>query len=473
MHDHADLAPYAHYIDNLFRRQQHVRSAEVESLLGALGDVFGGPSNTYEMLTSSEIPFADAVSADGEKHKLTQGTLGRLLNEPDRELRRTAWQHMADGHLAVKNTLASNYTTAVKQAVFNARARSYPSALEASLFENNIPVSVFRNLIDTFQKNLPTWHRYWAIRRRALGVETLHPWDIWAPIAKQQPVVSYQQGVEWVAEGMAPLGEEYVSALRRGCLEERWVDVLPNVGKTQGAFSSGMYETYPFIMLNWNDNLFAVSTLAHELGHSMHSYLTWKHQPPIYSNYSLFVAEVASNFNQALVRSHLMQTNDDPQFQIAVIEEAMYNFHRYFFIMPTLARFELEMHERVERGDALTAEGMNQRLLELYQEGYGVELDPDGERTGITWAQFGHFYSNFYVYQYATGISAANALADRILTGDTQARDHYLKFLSLGSSVYPIDALKVAGVDMSTPDVVETAFGVLARYVDRLGQLVG
>jgi oligoendopeptidase F len=225
-------------------------------------------------------------------------------------------------------------------------------------------------------------------------------------------------------------------------------------------------------MTNYTNNLESVSTLAHELGHSMHSYMTNRTQPYIYTGYSLFVAEVASNFNQALVRAHLMQTNDDPQFQIAVIEEAMQNFHRYFFIMPTLARFELEMHERAEAGEGLTADVMNTRMLELFDEGYGGELNPDGERTGITWAQFPHLYANFYVYQYATGISAAHALAEKILAGAAGAVDNYLKFLSLGSSVYPIEALNVAGVDMTTPQAVESTFAVLGRYVDRLEQLV-
>ena len=197
---------------------------------------------------------------------------------------------------------------------------------------------------------MPTWHRYWAVRRKALGVETLYPYDIWAPLATVQPAVEYEQAVEWICEGMAPLGEDYVAALRRGCLKDRWVDIYPNQGKRQGAFCFGWQGTYPFIMHNYNDDLNRMSTLAHELGHSMHSYLTWQNQPGLYANYSLFVAEVASNFNQAMVRAYLLATNPDPEFQIALIEEAMNNFHRYFFIMPTLARFELEMHQRIERG---------------------------------------------------------------------------------------------------------------------------
>ncbi len=467
------VAVYAHSFDDLFRRQAHVRSAEVEELLGLMADPFTQVDSTYEMLTTAEIPFAPAQSTAGETRTVAQSAIDDLLRSPDRELRRTAWQHYADGYLSVRETLASNYAVAIRRAATLARARRYPSALEASLHENNIPPAVVHSLLSTFQKNLPTWHRYWAVRRKALRLSTLYPYDIWAPITQAEPDVSYEQAVEWIATGLRPLGEDYVEALRRGCLEQRWVDRAANLGKRQGAFSSGTKGTHPFIMMSWSDSLKSMSTLAHELGHSLHSYMTWQKQPFVYSGYSLFVAEVASNFNQAMTRAHLLATHTDPAFQIAVIEEAMDNFHRYFFIMPTLARFEMEMHERIERGEGLTAVEMNARMLALYSEGYGAELDPDGERTGITWAQFPHLYSNFYVYQYATGISAAHALSEAILAGAPGAAERYRTFLSLGSSVYPLDALRQAGVDMTGPQAVEQTFAVLARYVDRLEALVG
>ncbi len=472
MQEHQPLTTYAHYIDNLFRKQAHVRSAEIEEVMGMLAEPFGQVGNTAEVLTNAEIPFKPAVGAGSLEVPVTQGTIEEIKWHPDREVRRTGWQHYADGYLALKGTLSSNYSTAIKQAVFGSRVRRYNSALESSLFENNIPPEVFRSLIDTYQKNIPTWHRYWAVKRKALGVETMYPWDIWAPIS-QSPELEFEQSVALICEGLAPLGADYVETVRRGCLEERWVDVLPNIGKTQGAFSYGTYDTHPFILMSWNAGLKSLSTLAHELGHSMHSYETTHHQAWVDTDYSLFVAEVASNFNQALVRAYLLKNNPDPKFQIAVIEEAMDNFHRYFFIMPTLARFELEMHERTERGEGLTAELMNQRMLELYQEGYGGELDPDGDRTGITWATFSHLYANFYVYQYATGISAAHALAEGILEGKPGAMENYRKFLSLGNSVYPLEALKIAGIDMTRPDAVESTFAVLTRYVDKLEELVG
>jgi oligoendopeptidase F len=270
---------------------------------------------------------------------------------------------------------------------------------------------------------------------------------------------------------MEPLGEEYVEILRKGCLEDRWVDYARNKGKRQGAFSGGSYGTQPFIMMSYADDVFSLSTLAHELGHSMHSFYTRRNQPYIYGNYSLFVAEVASNFNQAMVRDYLIKTQTDPDFQLALIEEAMSNFHRYFFIMPTLARWEFDMHQRIEKSGPVNARILTDRCAELFMEGYGNEVDYEHDRIGITWAQFAHMYMNFYVYQYATGISGAHALVDRVLSeGDSAAQD-YLGFLSAGSSVYSLDALKSAGVDLTNPEPVEKAFGVLADIVDRFERL--
>ncbi|RPI21003.1 MAG: oligoendopeptidase F family protein, partial [Chloroflexota bacterium] len=375
--------------------------------------------------------------------------------------------------LGFKNTLANNLMTSIKQDVFMMRTRRHRSTLEASLFENNIPVEVFHNLINTFRENLPTWHRYWAIRRKALGVDSLHPYDIWAPISQNAPKLTYQQAVDWVCAGLAPMGEDYVKTVRKGCLEQRWVDVYPNRGKTSGAFSYGVYGSFPFIVMSFDDTIFSLSTLAHELGHSMHSYLTWNNQPPVYSHYSLFVAEVASNFHQAMVRAHLLKNTDDPDLKISLIEEAMSNFHRYFFIMPTLARFELEAHQRIERGEGLSADGMNELMADLFTEAYGGEMHIDRDRVGITWATFSHLYQDYYVYQYATGISGAHALANRILTGEKGAVEDYLGFLKSGSSKYPLEVLKRAGVDLTTPDPVRQTFKILSEMVDQLSALVG
>ncbi|MCW3097479.1 MAG: oligoendopeptidase, partial [Chthonomonadaceae bacterium] len=467
------LAPYAHFFDLLARQRPHVRSAEVEELLGQASDPFGAARQIHGTLSDADLKFEPSHDSAGEASEIGQGTIGALLHSPDRETRRTAWENYADAYLQHKNTIANCLSAGVKQNVFQARARRYNSALEAALTPNHIPVEVFHNLIATFRKHLPTWHKYWDIRKRALKLDRLHVYDITAPLADQPPVVPYAQAVDWIAEGMAPLGEEYVSILRRGSTTNRWVDIYPNRGKRMGAYSSGAPGTRPFILMSYNDDVFSLSTLAHELGHSVHSYYTWQNQPPMYSSYGTFLAEVASNVNQAMVRAHLLKTQTDRDFQIAVLEEAMANFHRYFFIMPTLARFELEIHERVERGEALTAQSLIKLMADLFQEGYGDGVEMDVDRVGITWAEFPtHLYSNFYVFQYATGISGANALTEGIRKEGAPAAERYLNFLKSGGSRFPFDTLRDAGVDLASPEPVERAFAVFASYVDRLDTLL-
>lgn len=473
MRDNPSLAFFDFYADRLEKRSAHVRSGEVEEVLALSGDAFAGAFNAFNMLNNADIKFQPATGSDGTQQEIGQASIGALVTHPDREIRRTAWQNYADGYLAFKNTYAAILTTAVKQDVFTARVRGYESSLHASLEPNNVPVEVFHNLIEVFKKNLPTWHRYWRLRRKALGLETFAVYDIKAPLTDAKPVVPFAQAVDWICEGMAPLGEDYVRTLRRGCLEERWVDRARNRGKREGAFSSGSYGTRSFIMMSYADDIFSLSTLAHELGHSMHSTLSRANQRFLYSRYGLFAAEVASNFNQAMVRNHLFRTQTDRGFQVALIEEAMSNYHRYFFIMPTLARFELEMHTRAEKGAPLNADILTGILADFFKEGYGDEVEFDRDRIGITWAQFLHMYMNFYVYQYATGISAADALVRGVVSGaDPAAAARYLDFLQSGGSRYPLEALKQAGVDMAAPAPVEAAFQVLAEYVGRLEKLV-
>ena len=471
--ENESLAIFEHYVDNLFRKQEHVRSGEVEEILGTLLGLFLGARTTVEALADADFTFVPATGSDGQEIPFTQGTLRRIYSGTDREARRTAWESYADQYLAYKNTLASNLTNSIRQNVFTMRARKYESTLEMALYDNNIPVSVFHNLIDTFRENVGTWHRYFSIKREAMGYEKLWPYDVWAPLTSEATVIPYQQAVDWICEGMQPLGDEYVQAMRAGCLEQRWVDVYPNKGKRQGAFSYGSPGTHPIIVMSYNDNVLSFSTLAHELGHSMHSYLAWKNQPVLYGQYSIFAAEVASNFNQAMVRAHLLETTDDRGLKIALIEEAMSNFYRYFFIMPTLARFELESHERIERGEGLNAEGMSDLMADLFEEPYGSEMVLDRERVGITWAQFTHLYADYYVYQYATGIAGAHALVGRILSGEPNAAEDYLGFLRAGASEYPLDALNAAGVDLTSPEPVDQAFSDMAAYVDQLEQLLG
>jgi oligoendopeptidase F len=467
------LAVYTHYIDDLEHQQAHIRSQEVEEVIAQAGQPLSTSFQTFTSLTSSEIKFQPAVDSQGHTREVGQSTIDGLITHPDRELRRTAWQNYADGYLAMKNTLAATQLGGLHKDLFNMRARRYNSCLEAAIYEHAIPTEVFYNLIEVFKRNLPTWHRYWRLRRKALKFDEFNVYDIKAPLNQEPSVISFQQAVDWICEGMAPLGKNYVNTLRRGALEERWVDRAINKGKRQGAFSSGVYDTHPFILISYQNNVFSLSTLAHELGHSMHSYTTNQHQPFIYSRYAMFAAETASNFNQAMVRDHLLKTQTDPSFQLALIEEAMSNFHRYFFIMPTLARWELAMHEAVETSAPLNSRIMSQQCAALFKEGYGDEVVFDEERIGITWAQFQHMYMNFYVFQYATGISAAHALVNRILQGVENAVPDYLAFLSSGGSDYPINLLQKAGVDMTQPEPVEKAFAYLASIVDRFEALVG
>ena len=465
------LSVYEHYFDDLFRRQAHMRSSEVEEILAMAADPLGYFPGAYSSLVNADIRFNQAAAEDGSAKEVGQSSINALITDPDREVRRTAWENYADGYLEHQNTIAAIQVGTFKRDVFRARARGYKSSLEASLSPGNIPTEVFHNLIRVFKDNLPTWHRYWKIRKEILGYDQLHVYDIKAPLTASKPHVPYHQAVDWICEGMAPLGEEYVKALRKGCLEDRWVDRARNKGKTQGAFSWGMHDTQPFIMMSYADDVFSLSTLTHELGHSLHSYYTRQSQPFIYGHYSLFVAEVASNFNQAMVRDYLFRTQEDPDLLMALIEETMSNYHRYFFIMPTLARFELEMHEREERGEPINAQVMTALTADLFQEGFGDEVVMDRDRIGITWAQFGHMYRNFYVYQYATGISGANALANGVLKKKEGAAADYLDFLRAGNSLYSLDALKKAGVDLTSPEPVEAAFKFLADTVDRLEKI--
>jgi oligoendopeptidase F len=468
---HERLTIYERLVSEMFRQAKFTQSTEIEQVLGMLSEPFGGVQSAFSELTGTDLEFEAANGSDGSNFPVTQSSIRMAVGHPDREIRRTGWQNYNDSYLKFKNTLAETYLTSVKQHTLITRIRGYDSVLHMKLSPYNLPVDVFHNLIDTFKKNLPTWHRYWEVKRKALGVEQIHPYDIWAPLTQNEPEVSFEQAVDYICEGMKPLGDDYVEVLRTGCLEQRWVDWAVNKGKRQGAFSSGTYDTYSFIMMSFDNQLSGMSTLAHELGHSMHSTLSRKRQPHIYERYSMFAAETASNFNQAMTRAYLFENFDDRNFQLALIQEAMDNFHRYFFIMPTLARFEYEVHERIAAGKPLTADILNGIMSDLFAEGYGTTMTDDPERTGITWATFGHLYNPFYTFQYATGISAAHALADQVRS-DEQAAENYLKFLHTGGFYDPLDALKMAGVDMTSPEPVEKAFAVLADLVERLDKLV-
>jgi oligoendopeptidase F len=469
------LAHLGHYVDRLEKLQSHVRSPEVEEVLTQVSDPLASAVSAHSVLANADMRFPPAVGVEGSE-EVAQGTIGPLLTSPDPSIRRTAYESYADVHLALQNTMATSLAAGIKRDVFYARARGYASSLHAALEPAFIPLAVFHNIIQAFRDNVGTWHRYWRLRRRVSGQETLKAHDTRAPLQDFRLDVPYEQAVEWIASGVAPLGDEYVRVLRSGALEERWVDVYPNKGKRMGAFSTGVPDTRPFIFMSYNDDIFAMSTLAHELGHSMHSYYARSTQPFVYSNYGLFQAEVASNMHQSLTRRHLLATQSDPRFQVAVLEEAMANFYRYFFIMPTLARLELELHGRVERGIPITAAYLTDMMADLMAEVYGDEVDisgPDRDRAGSTWAQFHtHLYSNFYVYQYATGIAGAHHLASRVVAGEKGAAEAYVAFLKSGGSMYPLEGLKLAGVDMSSAEPVRAAFETLGQTVTGLEELL-
>ena len=468
------LSHFDHHFERLGKLSSHVRQAEVEEVLAQVADPLNSALAVHGVFANTDMQFEPAAGVDGPE-EVAQATIGALLTSADRKTRQTAYENYADAHLAAKHALTANLAAGVKRDVFFARARRFNSSLEAALTPNHIPTDVFHNVIRTFRDNVGTWHRYWRLRQRALGQKPLKPYDTRAPLGS--PItVPYEQSVEWIAEGVSPLGDEYVKVLRRGALEDRWVDIYPNKGKRMGAFSTGSPDTPPFIFMSYTNDIYSMSTLAHELGHSMHSYYGRRTQPFVYSNYGLFQAEVASNMHQALTRRHLLETNHDPNFRIAVIEEAMSNFHRYFFIMPSLARLELEIHERVERGGAITAGYLNGLMADLMGEVYGKEVDisgPDRDRAGSTWAQFHtHLYSNFYVYQYATGIAGAHHLAERVAARAPGAAESYIAFLRSAGSMYPLEGLRMAGVDMSSPEPVQAAFATMADYVGRLEKLL-
>ena len=466
------LRTFAHAVHRIHRQRPHIRSAEVEAVLAQAGTLGNAFESIHDSLENGEMPLGAIHDRHGNPVELAQGNLDTYIQSRHRPERKDAFTTSADAYLAFKNTYAASLAGAIKRDVFYAQAHGYPSSLAAALAPTNTPEAVFRNLLDTVWANFPVWQRYFNVRRRLLGLAEgdLHEYDIYAPLAAD-PTVSWDEGVTLVLDSLRPLGDEYVSLVRQG-MADRWVDRAGNLGKGGGAFSGGAYRTYPFISMTYQNKLGDVSTLTHEIGHSMHSLLTNRTQPFVYSGYGMAAAETASNFNQQLLGASLLAKNDERNWVLAVIEERMANHLRYLFTMPILARFELAAHERVEAGEALSADWMSKTLLGFYQEGYGAEVTIDPERIGIIWARFPHLYMNFYVFQYGVGISAAAALATDILAGDQAAVSRYLAFLSSGGSQDQIDALRDAGVDMMTKEPIERAFAILSGYVDRLESLV-
>ncbi len=470
MRDEPQLETYRHYFSVIDLRREHTRSAEVEELLARATEITWSFASIHNALENADLDLGIITDDEGREQQLSQGNLGVFLSSQDREVREAAWTTSARAYLSARNSMAQSLAGSIKSDVFYARARHYDSALQAALEPFNIPDQVFYNLLETVKDNLPTWHRYFRIRRRILGVDQLQEWDITAPLVTNTTKIPWDRGIEMILSSLEPLGDEYVSIVRDGA-RNRWVDRAANRGKHGGAFSGGSPGTPPFISMTYDDDFNSVSTLTHELGHSLHSYYTWQAQPHVYSDYGMMVAETASNMHQALMGKKLLSEVDDPAFLIEIIEERMSNHLRYFFTMPILARFELECHTRVEEGGALTAENMSELLADIYEESYGGEVVVDRELMGITWARFPHLFQAYYVFNYAIGIAAAAELSNQVLDEGETAVQRYLNFLRTGASSFEIDALRDAGVDMTGPGPVQAAFDLLAVYVDRLDEL--
>jgi oligoendopeptidase F len=467
------LAIYAHYVETLRRRAAHVRSVEVETLLAQVSELTRTPYETYKALVNGELAFGSVTTSDGAEIAINQTSIVSLLRSENRPLREVAWRRYADGYLRQRKTLAGLLDATMRADVFYARARGYSSALDAALDRALLPRAVFDQLLTSWRAHLPLWHRYWRVRARALDIDQLAGWDIDVPLVRSRRHIPYDEARRMLLEALAPLGEEYVEILRRGLYDERWVDWAVNQGKTGGAEQSGAYGLHPFVLLSYDESLLGVSALAHEMGHAMHTHFTNQSQPAVYETYADYLGETASTFGQTLLRAHLLDERHDPDLQLEALADALTYFHRYLFVMPLLAQFELEMHQRIERGEALSADEMSARMLELLREGYGAEVALDAERDGVMWAQFSHLYLNFYTYTYGLGLSAATALAEGVLHGAPDAATRYISFLKAGDSVYPLDAWRLAGVDMSAPEPVERAFGALEQMIDRLDTLVG
>jgi oligoendopeptidase F len=467
-----DLALYRHALDDILRERPHVLTAELEALLAQAGEVADAPERIFELLNSADLKLPMVHDEHGQAVQLTQGSyVPRFLENRDRGVRREAFEAMLGTYRGFRNTLAATLAGQVKRNLFYARARHYPTALEAALSPHNIPVSVYDTLVATVNRNLPVLHRYLDLRKRVLGLDALHMYDLYVPMVAQVDYkVQYAQAQETVARALAPLGDQYVSALRQG-FAQRWIDVYENEGKHSGAYSSGAYGTHPFVLLNYQESMDNMFTLAHEMGHSMHSYFTWHTQPYVYGHYTIFVAEVASTLNEALLTHYLLETTQDRALRLYIINHDLETFRTTLYRQTLFAEFEREIHSRAEAGEALTPELLTTLYKGLNNTYYGPSVTVD-ELIGTEWARIPHFYYNFYVYQYATGISASAALAARIIAEGQPAVQRYLRFLSSGSSDYSINLLREAGVDMSTPEPVQQALDTFGRYIGEMERLL-
>ena len=464
------LERYRRYLTDLRRRKAHTLSAPEEKLLAAAGEMAQAPDNIYGAFADADIRFSDATDGEGKKHPLSQGTFVQLEESPDRVLRKSAYENLYDTFEGFKNTAAGILNAQNKQLKFFAEARHYENAFVRSLHRTNVPTSVYHNLIEAVHRNLDQMHRYVRLRRKLLGVEQLHFYDVYTPLVSDvDKYIPYEEAKRTVYEALAPLGEDYRAILKEG-FDNRWIDVYQNVGKRSGAYSAGA-AVHPYVLLNYTGTLDSQFTLAHEMGHALHSYLSNKHQNPIDADYVIFVAEVASTCNEALLMEHLLAKTTDRKERAYLINHFLDQFKGTLYRQTMFAEFELNIGNMVAQGQTLTADilcGEYKRLNQLY---YGPDMVVD-DRIAMEWARIPHFYYNYYVFQYATGYAAAIALSRRILREGEGAVADYLGFLSGGCSKSPIDLLKGAGVDMTSPEPVDQALQLFGQLLDEMEALM-
>jgi len=471
MQQNKDLAVYRHALEEILRQKEHILSAPEERLLAMAADLSMASSNIFTMLNNADIKFPIIKDEEGNEVELTKGRYGSFMESSNRQVRQDAFAALYSSYRKLINTLGAGLGSSVKKDIFYARARKYPSALTASLDGDNIAVEVYNRLIEAVHNNLEPMYRYMKIRKEQLDVDELHMYDIYTPLVKDYKVnIPYEQAQQTMLKALQPLGEEYLEIVRKG-LQEGWIDVYENEGKTSGAYSWGTYDTQPYILMNYDNKLDDLFTLAHEMGHSLHSYYSNRNQPYVYAQYSIFVAEVASTVNESLLIDYLLEHSKDKQEKIYLLNHYLEQFRGTVYRQTMFAEFEKIIHERAEQGEALTPELMSSIYRDLNKLYYGPDVVLD-EEIDIEWARIPHFYSAFYVYKYATGFSAATAIKEAIRQEGQPAVQRYLEFLKSGGSDYPIQLLQKAGVDLTTPEPVDDALKYFARLLEELKTLI-
>lgn len=472
MEECEELRLYAKEWEYISRKKPHVLSSEMEAVMASAGDVLGGPKKVFGMFNNADIKLGTIKDENGEEVTITHGRYGKLMESSDRRVRSDAFHTMYKAFKGFENTLAANYESMVKGDIFSAKVRNYNSSIESYLFDGNIPLSVYDNLIDTIHEGFPLMHRYVKLRKKALGVDELHMYDVYAPMVKGVKMeIPFEESKEIVKKGVAPLGRDYIELLDKG-FNEGWIDVYENEGKRSGAYSWGPNGVHPYVLLNHQDSLDSTFTLAHEMGHALHSYKSNTTQPAVYAGYRIFVAEVASTCNEALLNFYLIENAKSKEEKAYLINHFLEGFKGTVYRQTMFAEFEKKAHELAEEGKSLTAKVLNEIYYELNRQYFGPDMVVDRD-IEVEWARIPHFYTPFYVYQYATGFSAAVAIASMIRREGQPAVDRYMKFLSSGGSDYPIELLKLAGVDMSRPDAIKTGLEVFKGLLDEMEELLG